>query len=182
MPGGQGRMSGTPPPRRLGRCAHSSLTACPGTTPRRPRLVAGEGRAFGACCFAGKLPQPCRSRPRATVAEAVDPYAGPYAEPYAGPYAGHPRTPHRPGPPFPLAVPPRGASRPQTPRPTSPPRGSGAAAPQGALRAIDSTARPRSWRTFGPRRLRRQSQPACSPLRVSARAVKPRQHSADAPM
>jgi transposase len=30
---------------------------------------------------------------------------------------------------------------------------------RGALRAIDSTARPRSWRTCGPRRLRRQSQP-----------------------
>jgi hypothetical protein len=41
--------------------------------------------------------------------------------------------------------------------------GSGAAAPQGALRAIDPSARPRSWRTFGPRRLRRQSQacPGC---------------------
>jgi hypothetical protein len=38
--------------------------------------------------------------------------------------------------------------------------GSGAAAPQGALRAIDPSACPRSWRTFGPRRLRRQSQ-AC---------------------
>jgi hypothetical protein len=34
-----------------------------------------------------------------------------------------------------------------------PPRGSGAAAPSGALRAIDASARPRSWRTFGPRRL-----------------------------
>jgi hypothetical protein len=42
----------------------------------------------------------------------------------------------------------------------SPPRGSGAPAPYGALRAIDSSARPRSWRTFGPRRLRRQSEPA----------------------
>jgi hypothetical protein len=40
------------------------------------------------------------------------------------------------------------------------PRGSGAARPSGALRAIDSTAWPRSWRTCGPRRLRRQSQ-AC---------------------
>jgi hypothetical protein len=28
-----------------------------------------------------------------------------------------------------------------------------------ALRAIDSSGRPRSWRTCGPRRLRRQSQP-----------------------
>jgi hypothetical protein len=41
-----------------------------------------------------------------------------------------------------------------------PPRGSGAAAPSGALRAIDPSARPRSWRTYGPSRLRRQSQPA----------------------
>jgi hypothetical protein len=38
------------------------------------------------------------------------------------------------------------------------PYGSGAAAPGGALRAIDSLACPRSWRTFGPRRLRRQSE------------------------
>ena len=40
------------------------------------------------------------------------------------------------------------------------PRGDGAAAPGGALRAIDSSARPRSWRTCGPRRLRRQFQSA----------------------
>jgi hypothetical protein len=38
--------------------------------------------------------------------------------------------------------------------------GSGAARPSGALRAIDASARPRSWRTCGPSRLRRQSQPA----------------------
>src|SRR5688572_17529178 len=34
------------------------LDGLPGTTPRRPRWVAGEGRAFGACCFAGKLRSP----------------------------------------------------------------------------------------------------------------------------
>jgi hypothetical protein len=39
-------------------------------------------------------------------------------------------------------------------------RGSGAAAPSGALQAIDVTARPRSSLTFGPGRQRRQSQPA----------------------
>ena len=38
--------------------------------------------------------------------------------------------------------------------------GSGAAAPGGALRAIDASAQPQSWRTCGPRRLQRQSQPA----------------------
>jgi hypothetical protein len=42
----------------------------------------------------------------------------------------------------------------------APRRGSGAAAPSGALRAIDPSARPRSWRTFGPRRLRRHSDTA----------------------
>jgi hypothetical protein len=34
------------------------LDGLPGTTPRRPRSVAGWGRAFGACCFAGKLRSP----------------------------------------------------------------------------------------------------------------------------
>jgi hypothetical protein len=42
----------------------------------------------------------------------------------------------------------------------APLRGSGTARPSGALRAIDPTACPHSWRTFGPRRLRRQSQPS----------------------
>jgi hypothetical protein len=32
--------------------------------------------------------------------------------------------------------------------------------PSGALGAIDASARPRSWRTCGPRRLRGQSMPA----------------------
>jgi hypothetical protein len=36
-------------------------------------------------------------------------------------------------------------------------RGSGAAASSGALRAIDPTTYPRSWRTLGPRRRRRRS-------------------------
>jgi hypothetical protein len=73
------------------------LDGLPGTTPRRPRSVAGEGRAFGACCFAGCGPSP--------------PYAGPYAEPYAGPFAGHPRTPRRLGGSFPLVMSPRAPVR-----------------------------------------------------------------------
>ena len=44
-------------------------------------------------------------------------------------------------------------------RPPGPPRGNGAAAPSSALRAIDPSARPRSWRTCGPRHLRRRSAP-----------------------
>jgi hypothetical protein len=50
-----------------------------------------------------------------------------------------------------------------------PPRGSGATAPQGALRAIDSTARLRSWRACGPRRLRQQSELALTALLHLAR-------------
>jgi len=44
-------------------------------------------------------------------------------------------------------------------RGAGPLRGSGAAAPSGALRAIDASARPRLGPAFGWRRLRRQSQP-----------------------
>jgi hypothetical protein len=39
------------------------------------------------------------------------------------------------------------------------PSGGDAARPSGALRAVDSSACPRCWRTCGPHRLRRQSQP-----------------------
>jgi hypothetical protein len=53
-------------------------------------------------------------------------------------------------------------------RPLAPLRGSGAAAPGGALRAIDSSARPRPWRTYGPRRLRRQSDPEALATQGSA--------------
>jgi hypothetical protein len=72
--------------------------------------------------FAGKLRSPTGPGLAATVAEAADPYASPYA--------GHPRTPSPPGGRIPLVM---------------PPRGSGAVAPGGALRAIDATARPRLW-------------------------------------
>jgi hypothetical protein len=34
------------------------LDGLPGTPLRRPRSVAGCGRAFGACCFAGELRSP----------------------------------------------------------------------------------------------------------------------------
>jgi hypothetical protein len=44
-------------------------------------------------------------------------------------------------------------------RPTAP-RGSGVGAPSRVLRAIDSSARPRSWPAFGLRRLRRRWKPA----------------------
>jgi hypothetical protein len=47
---------------------------------------------------------------------------------------------------------------PPTPTGTAPRAYHAAGRHRGALRAIDASARPRSWRTFGPRRLRRQSE------------------------
>src|SRR5215217_3466776 len=53
------------------------------------------------------------------------------------------------------------------------PRGSGTARPHGALRAIDSTARPRLGRTAGPRRLRRQSESDLVPHRETFALLQP---------
>jgi hypothetical protein len=118
------------------------LDGLPGTRPCRPRSVAGRGRTFGACCFAGNLRGPGGPGPA-----QVPPWPRRSTPTLVGTLVPTPATrvpPRRPGAPFPLGM---------------PPRGSGVAAPGGALRAIDASARPRSWRTCGPRRLRRQSQP-----------------------
>jgi len=53
--------------------------------------VAGEGRAFGACCFAGKLRSPAPStgrRWRTRPDFGASPYASPYAGPSRTPLAG----------------------------------------------------------------------------------------------
>jgi len=168
MPGGQARMSGTPSPRRSKRSSPFVLDGLPGTTPACHSRWSVVGRAFGACCFAGKLrsPAPPAGEPRVSgLTPGSLPYGNPYAVPYAYPYGnGYARRVRTPGSGgrgyLSSSVPLRGASQPQKPRLTGPTRGSGADAPSGALRAIDSSARPRSWRTYGPRRLRRQSQPA----------------------
>jgi hypothetical protein len=141
--GRQGRMSGTPPPRRLPHRSHSSLTARPG--PRR----AGHGRwgvkdapsaRAASLASSAALPVPARCRRgRGPRPPTLDPTRNPTLDPTPATRV----PPRRPGAPFWLVRPPRGASRPQKPRPTSPPRGSGAARPGGALRAIDSTACPR---------------------------------------
>ena len=133
------------------------LDGLPGTTPCRPRSVAGRGRAFGACCFAGKLRSPAGPA-RSHRGQGPRPLRHSLRQPYVIPYAQGVRTPGFAGRAHQCwSVPLRGASQPQKPRLTGPPQGSGAARPQGALRAIDSTACPHSWRTCGPRRLRRQS-------------------------
>jgi hypothetical protein len=120
-----------------------------------PRAVAGGGRGFGACCFAGKLRS---SAPPAERPSLPGPAGGrrplrhslrqPYVNPTSTlrqPYVNPTSTPTRPGC-VPLASVAEGVCTGQCPfggpvgvkpRPTGPPRGSGAAAPGGALRAID---------------------------------------------
>src|SRR5918999_1643079 len=70
-----------------------ALDGLPGITVRRLRSVAGRGRAFGACCFAGKLRSPAGPAREPPWPRPSDTYASEYASPYASPYAGHPRTP-----------------------------------------------------------------------------------------
>jgi hypothetical protein len=72
LPGRQGRMSGTPPLRSSPRHGHSPLTACP--EPRVPATAGGgEGTRLRRVLLRWQAPQPWRSQPGATVAEAVDP-------------------------------------------------------------------------------------------------------------
>jgi hypothetical protein len=148
---------------QLPRRSHSPLTACPG--PRR----AGHGRWQG-----GDAPS-ARAASLASTAALPVPAAG---QPW--PRRGTPTLiptristliptpatrvpPHRPRAPFALVMPLVGLVGRKNRGRLAPLGGSGAARPQGALRAIDSSAWPRSWRTCGPRRLRRQSQagPGC---------------------
>jgi hypothetical protein len=140
MPGGQARMSGTPPRRRSKRSSHSCLTACP--APRQPATRRGGWRdapSARAASLASSAALPRPGEPGAPgPLEAGDPYVNGYGNPYVIPYAQGVRTPAFGGQGhLSSSGPPRGASQPQRPRLTGPPRGSGAAAPQGALRAID---------------------------------------------
>jgi hypothetical protein len=123
-----------------GRMSRWRLTGAPSS--RQPPATIGdrEGRAFGACCFAGKLRSPAAHR----ATRLTRPSLG----------AATLRESLRRPPAYPLT-----AERPNH-RWSCPLGGSGAARPRGALRAIDATAWPRSWWTCGPRRLRRLSTPA----------------------
>jgi hypothetical protein len=119
------------------------LDGLPGTPPCRPRSVAGRGRAFGACCFAGKLRSPAGPALAALGRGGLTPTSFPTSTPTSFPtrWGGVPLLSCVAA--SAQVMPPRGASRPQKPRPTGPPRGSGASARQGALRAIDSFRRSR---------------------------------------
>jgi hypothetical protein len=81
-------------PRRRSEQAPAALPGVKrdGTASRRPPATVGgrgAGRAFGACCFAGKLRSPAGPTPGPPWLEA----STPYASGYASPYAGNPRTP-----------------------------------------------------------------------------------------
>jgi len=68
------------------------LDGLPGTTPAGHWPWSVEGRAFGACCFAGKLRSPAHA-PGDAAHPALPGGGCPYADPYADPYARHSRTP-----------------------------------------------------------------------------------------
>jgi hypothetical protein len=66
------------------------LTACPGTPLAGHWLWWVVGRAFGACCFAGKLRSPAPPtgrRPHPAQLGGLDPYVNGYVNPYVVPYA-----------------------------------------------------------------------------------------------
>jgi hypothetical protein len=126
MPGGQARMSGSPPRRRSKRWGHSRLTACP--APRPPATVGGgvvdapSARAASLASSAA-LPRPPGDAAHPAQLGGGDPYVNSYVIPYVIPYALGVRTP--------------GFGGRECLSRSSPLRGSGAAAPGGALRAID---------------------------------------------
>jgi hypothetical protein len=103
------------------------LDGLPGTTPRRPRSVAGMGRAFGACCFAGKLRSPAGPAPDGR-GQGSSPLRHSLRQPLRHSLRAGGAYPWLRWPSASVLVSPlRGASQPQKPRLTGPPRGSGAA-------------------------------------------------------
>jgi hypothetical protein len=136
-----------------------ALDGLPGTTPRRPRSVAGEdapsARAASLASSAA-----LSFRPGCPWPDALTPTSFPTSTPTSFPT-------RRGG--VPLAslaerisaghCPSWGQSAAKTAADWPPYGGVVRTGRVDALRAIDSTACPRSWRTCGPRRLRRQSQP-----------------------
>jgi len=90
MPGGQARMSGSPPQRRSKRCSHSCLTACP--APRRPATRRGRWwTRLRRVLLRWQAPQPCPAdRPTRLTrpnSRGLDPYGIPYVNPYGIPCA-----------------------------------------------------------------------------------------------
>jgi hypothetical protein len=113
------------PTGRLSRYPTRTPSAVSGHADTRKRRSAGRSRLFTG---------PARDPQAAAHAPTLKPIWT-----YAGPW----RIGRRQEDPFPLVMPPRGASRPQTRGRLAPLWGSGAAGPSGALRAIDR--RVRAW-------------------------------------
>jgi hypothetical protein len=125
---------GRPPPSRL-----TETTATPSAT-----VGGGEGTRLRRVLLRWQAPQPCPTHQRLGSrgpARGGDPTATPTSIPTAFP-----------PPQMAYPLPPGGWIT----AGLAPLGGSGAAAPSGALRAIDSSAWPRFRRTCGPHRLRRQ--------------------------
>jgi hypothetical protein len=95
---------------------------------------------------AGLRPAACRSRARPGFSRRMPSLRWSRCETYAGPW----RTLLPAGRPIPAGYAPRGASRPQKARPTGPSRGVERPGRVDALRAIDSTACPRSLACLRP--------------------------------
>jgi hypothetical protein len=120
-----------PPQRSPRRVSPFALDGLPGTTPCRPRSVAvRDAPSARAASLASSAALPVLARlppwPR-----RLTPTSFPTSTPTSFPTRPGCVPPRRPEARSPLVMPPRGASRPRFLRPTSPPRGSGAARPSG---------------------------------------------------
>jgi hypothetical protein len=147
MPGGQARMSGTPPSRRSYTVQPFALDGLPGRPARRPPVVAGGGTRLRRVLLRWQAPQPyplTGRRPHPAQLPGLDPYVNRYVNPYGIPYALGVRTP---------GVGCRGCLSSSVPF-----GGVERACRKERFARLTHAARPRSWRTCGPRRLRRQSQ------------------------
>jgi hypothetical protein len=159
MPGCQG---GAPAAQR-GRTTLTATTARPPATRRT-----GDGSAFGACCSAGKLRspaprtgEPASPGPTHGGCRYVNPHAIPYARTYGNPYARHPRTPCWPERGITAGRAPKGGQSPAKTAGDWPPSGELERPRRKERFARLIQRRVRAFeRTFGPRRLRRQSKPA----------------------
>ena len=115
----------------------TGTTAIPPAT-RRGRWSDAPSARAASLASSAALPRPPGDPAHPVELGGGDPYVIPYVNPYVIPYAREVRTPGFGGwGCLSSSEAPRGASQPRFLRLTGPPRGSGAAAPQGALRAID---------------------------------------------
>jgi hypothetical protein len=134
-----------------------ALDGLPGTTPAGHPPWSGGGRAFGACCFAGRLrsPAPPTGRPtQPAQLQSLNPYVNGYVNPYVIPYALGVRTPVLGDRGYLCSSSPLRGPVGRKNRGRLAPLG-GVVRPRRAVRfaRLIHAARPRSWPAFGRRRL-----------------------------